>query len=109
MKILYSTKAIANGGREGKVSSDDGRLNVSLSIPKELGGPGAPGATNPEQLFAAGYAACFESAIRFVARSKKVQIQSLSVEATVQLTPVPTGFALLVGLQVSLPDLPREL
>lgn len=98
MKLLYSTKATATGGRDGKAVTDDGRLSVNLSMPKELGGAGVAGATNPEQLFAAGYAACFESAVRHVARLQKFNVTDLNVEATVSLTPAPTGFALLVGL-----------
>ncbi len=71
MKILYKTKAITTGGRDGHVETEDGNLKLNLSMPKELGDPGKPNATNPEQLFAAGYGACFESAIRHVARGKK--------------------------------------
>ncbi len=98
MKILYKTSATATGGRDGSAKTDDGRLSVNLSIPKELGGPGKEGATNPEQLFAAGYAACFESAIRHTARGEKITIPELHVEAMVALTPAPTGFALQVSL-----------
>lgn len=99
MKILYQTKATARGGRDGHVESEDGVLRLDLSIPKALGGPGKPGATNPEQLFAAGYAACFESAIRHIARQKKVNIPELSVTAEVGLTPTETGgFALIVSM-----------
>lgn len=64
-KIVYATEATASGGRDGRAASSDGRLDVSLSIPAEFGGPGG-GGTNPEQLFAAGYAACFLSAIKLV-------------------------------------------
>jgi lipoyl-dependent peroxiredoxin len=99
VKILYQAKAKAKGGRDGHVESDDGVLRLDLSIPKSLGGPGKPGATNPEQLFAAGYSACFESAIRHVARAKKVAIPELTVEATVGLTPIDSGFALVVALE----------
>jgi osmotically inducible protein OsmC len=99
MKILYQTKATAKGGRDGHAETDDGALRVDLSIPKALGGPGKPGATNPEQFFAAGYAACFESAIMHVARLKKITIPELTVEAQVGLTPIETGFALLVSLR----------
>lgn len=99
MKTLYSTSATAIGGREGSVKTADGRLNVKLAMPKELGGTGAEGATNPEQLFAAGYSACFESAIRHVARGRKVSIETASVTATVSLIPAPTGFALTVKLE----------
>lgn len=98
MKILYKTKAKARGGRDGHVESEDGALRVDLSIPKSLGGPGKTGATNPEQLFAAGYAACFESAIMHVARMKKISVPELEVTAEVALTPIETGFALLVSM-----------
>ncbi len=106
-KILYTAKAKTIGGRDGHSETDDGSVKVDLSLPKSLGGAGKPGATNPEQLFAMGYSACFESAIRHVARMKKVQIPALSVEAEVSLTPATsapgasgseTGFALLVSL-----------
>ena len=69
MKILYTAEATATGGREGRVRSSDGALSVDLAIPKELGGPGGL-ATNPEQLFAAGYSACFENAVRHVGRRR---------------------------------------
>ena len=99
MKTLYRTKATAKGGRDGRAETEDGNLKVELSIPKPLGGPGKPGATNPEQLFAAGYAACFESAIRHVARQKKISISELEVEAEVGLVPADMGFALTVSLR----------
>lgn len=98
MKILYTAKARTTGGRDGHSESDDGNLKVNLSVPKALGGAGKPGATNPEQLFACGYSACFESAIRHVARMKKVAIPGLSVEAEVSLRPEGQGFALEVSL-----------
>jgi len=100
MKPLYQTKVNVQGGRDGKVQSDDGNLQLDLSIPRALGGPGKKDATNPEQLFAAGYAACFESAIRHVARSQKTAIPHLSVVAEVGLISVETGFVLTVGLDV---------
>lgn len=99
MKVLYSTKAIAKGGRDGHVETLDGNFKADLSIPKALGGPGKPGATNPEQLFASGYAACFESAIRHVARQKKMTITDLEVESEVGLVPFEIGFALVVTLR----------
>ena len=98
MKVLYSTKCTATGGRDGHAESDDGNLSVDLSMPKKLGGMGSAGATNPEQLFAAGYAACFESAIRHVARLKKYQVPGLTVECEVGLVPVESGFGLVVSL-----------
>lgn len=102
MKTLYKTSVTVSGGRDGFVESDDAQLKLALSIPKQLGGPGKSGATNPEQLFAAGYAACFESAIRHVARSKKVSIPELSVVAEIGLIPASgdrlTSFALTASL-----------
>jgi len=109
MKHLYQTKVSVQGGRDGRVQSEDGHFQLDLSIPKALGGPGKQGATNPEQLFAAGYAACFESAIRHVARAKKTAIPSLSVEAEVGLISVETGFALTVGLDVHFSGLELSL
>lgn len=97
MTALYSTSARAVGGREGHAESDDGLLRVDLAIPKELGGAG--GATNPEQLFAAGYAACFESALRHIARGQKLPIEDAAVTATVALVKGEGGgFALDVSL-----------
>lgn len=85
MPALYSTEARAVGGRAGHVETTDGLLSLALATPKELGGQG--GATNPEQLFAAGYAACFESALRLVARRIKAPLEDASVTATVGLHP----------------------
>ncbi|MFN3312207.1 MAG: Ohr family peroxiredoxin, partial [Hyphomonas sp.] len=73
MQTLYTAHATSTGGRTGKASTDDGRLSVTLDTPKELGGGGGPG-TNPEQLFASGYAACFHSALKFVAGQQKVAL-----------------------------------
>lgn len=97
MPALYSTKAHVTGGRNGKGRTEDGLLDVALAMPKELGGAG--GATNPEQLFAVGYAACFESALRFVARKQKLPLQDASVTSTVQLLPNGEGFRLGVALE----------
>lgn len=108
-KVLYTTSVTTTGGRDGVAKSEDGRLEVKLSMPKELGGAGAVGATNPEQLFAAGYSACFESAIRHVARNKKVTVNTAHVTASVSLLPAPTGFALAVALKVSLPELSHDV
>lgn len=98
MSVLYRIQATAIGGREGNVKSSDGFLNLNLGMPKELGGPGKP-AANPEMLFAAGYAACFESAMRFVAREKKIALTSASVTADVGIGPRDDGgFALDIAL-----------
>ena len=97
-KILYRAEVSATGGRDGRAASTDGGFAVSLSVPKELGGPGGAG-TNPEQLFAAGYAACFESAMRFIAGKQKLPLQDASVTATVSLhTNAQGGFVLGVSL-----------
>ncbi|RXH39502.1 organic hydroperoxide resistance protein [Bradyrhizobium zhanjiangense] len=102
-KILYETEVTATGGRDGQAVSSDGLLSVSLSLPKSLGGPGGEG-TNPEQLFAAGYAACFLGAVKLVARTRKVvPAAEPSVTAKVAMGPVPVGYALAVELKVRLP------
>jgi lipoyl-dependent peroxiredoxin len=101
MEALYTAKATATGGRAGKVISSDGVLDVGLAMPKSLGGSGAEGATNPEQLFAAGYAACFDSALNLVARQEKKKIES-KVAAEVSLgKDTDGGFKLGVVLTVA--------
>lgn len=108
-KSLYTAEATAHGGREGKVNSTNDRLKLDLSMPKELGGPGAAGATNPEELFACGYAACFHSAVKFVAMRQKLDTADSTVTARVSLYPNGVGgFKLGVELSVSLPRLDRE-
>ncbi|QNM96962.1 organic hydroperoxide resistance protein [Chitinimonas koreensis] len=109
VQVLYTTAATATGGREGRIESADGVLQAALALPKELGGAGGH-ATNPEQLFAAGYAACFESAVRFVARQKNVKIEQSSVTAKVGVGPRSAGgFGITAELQVSLPGIDREV
>ncbi|UXH43591.1 MULTISPECIES: organic hydroperoxide resistance protein [Rossellomorea] len=101
MDALYTAKATAKGGRDGKVTSSDGVLDVALGMPKSLGGSGADGATNPEQLFAAGYSACFDSALNLVARQEKKKIQS-NVTAEVSIgKDTDGGFKLGVVLSVA--------
>ncbi|KPL59570.1 organic hydroperoxide resistance protein [Rossellomorea vietnamensis] len=101
MNALYTAKATAKGGRDGKVTSSDGVLDVALGMPKSLGGSGADGATNPEQLFAAGYSACFDSALNLVARQEKKKIQS-NVTAEVSIgKDTDGGFKLGVVLSVA--------
>jgi Ohr subfamily peroxiredoxin len=108
-KILYETEVTAMGGRDGKAASADGLLSVSLSVPKSLGGPGGEG-TNPEQLFAAGYAACFLGAVKLVARTRKnTPSAETSVVARVAMGPVPVGYALSVELKVSLPGVEKAV
>ncbi|HEX8403635.1 MAG TPA: organic hydroperoxide resistance protein [Duganella sp.] len=107
-KVLYRANAKATGGREGKAVSSDGVLDVKLTTPKELGGAGAVG-TNPEQLFAAGYAACFIGAMKFVAGRDKITLPAdVSVEGNVGIGPIPTGFGIEVELKISLPGLDRD-
>ena len=104
-KVLYRAAATAEGGRDGRGASNDGRLAVSLSVPKELGGDGGPG-TNPEQLFAVGYAACFLGAMKFVAGRDKLPIsKDVSITAEVGIGPIPTGFGIEVELKISLPGI----
>ena len=107
MKVLYTTQATSTGGREGSSKSADGALAVTLSTPKELGGAGGPG-TNPEQLFAAGYSACFLGALKFVAGKAKVQIPAeATVTAQVGIGPRDDeqGFGLEVELTISVPGM----
>lgn len=109
MNVVYSTKATSTGGREGRSASDDGRLNVQLSTPKELGGAGGPG-TNPEQLFAAGYSACFIGAIKFVAGQDKINLpKEPEITATVGIgaNPKGVGFAITVDMAVKLEGMDR--
>jgi Ohr subfamily peroxiredoxin len=96
------------GGREGTARSDDGLLDVKLAPPPGLGGKG--GATNPEQLFAAGYSACFIGALKFVAGQKKVAVPAdTTVDAEVDIGPIPNGFGIAARLNVSLPGLDRAV
>jgi Ohr subfamily peroxiredoxin len=110
MPILYTTKASATGGRAGHAVSENGVLDVTLTVPKELGGDGATG-TNPEQLFAAGYSACFLGALKFVAGKEKVKIpEDATVTATVGIGPREdgTGFYISPSISVNLPGIDRE-
>ena len=109
VKVLYQTAARATGGRDGRSATLDGTFEVSLTIPKELGGPGGPGA-NPEKLFAAGYAACFLGAMKFVASQggPKVPVNA-TVTATVGIGPRDEGgFGLTIALSIALPGIPRD-
>ncbi len=108
MQVLYTAHATATGdGRDGHVRTSDATLDLDVAVPKEMGGAG--GATNPEQLFAAGYAACFHSALRVVARRAKADVTGSVVEAEVGIGPNGSGgFGLAVALVVDLPAVPRE-
>lgn len=108
-KILYEATMTATGGRAGRAVSPDGSLTLDLSVPVGLGGPGGAG-TNPEQLFAAGYAACFLGAVKLVGRQRKLALgDDVTVTAKVGIGPVPTGYALAVELAVALPGVERAL
>ena len=108
-QTLYTATATATGGREGSAKSDDGKLDLKLSTPKELGGAGGPG-SNPEQLFAAGYAACFIGALKHVAAAGKIKLgENVQITADVSIGPVEVGFAIAVKLNVALPDLDKSL
>lgn len=104
-KVLYSATATVTGGRaNGHGRTDDGALDVQLRLPSEMGGEG--GGTNPEQLFAVGYASCFESALGVVARRQKVEADDVSVASRVDLLPNGSGgFDLAVTLDVTLPSI----
>ncbi|MFG2106783.1 organic hydroperoxide resistance protein [Micromonospora chersina] len=108
MQVLYTASAQATGdGRDGHVRTSDGGLDLDLAIPKEMGGAG--GATNPEQLFAAGYAACFHSALRLVARKARADVSNSVVEAEVGIGPNGSGgYGLAVTLVVDLPTVERS-
>lgn len=103
---VYKAQATSTGGREGHSRTSDGVLDVKLSVPKDMGGPGAAGATNPEQLFAAGYSACYLGALRFAAGKEKIKLpDDASVQATVGIGQIPGGFGLEVTLHVTIPGL----
>ena len=102
-KILYTAHASATGGREGSAKSSDGRLAITLSTPKELGGAGGDG-TNPEQLFAAGYSACFLGALKLVAGKAGVKLpDNTEVAGSVGIGPIPAGFGIAVELKITAP------
>ena len=106
--VKYATRATATGGREGNARSEDGRFEAKLSTPKELGGAGGDG-TNPEQLFAAGYSACFIGAIGLAARERKLAMPAdTAVDAEVDLRHGERGYVLQARLNVALPGLDRE-
>ena len=108
MKVLYTAEALATGeGRDGHGRTSDGKVDVALSIPKEMGGSGV--GTNPEQLFAVGYAACYHSALRLVARQEKADVSDSAVGARVSLgTKDDGGFTLAVELEITLPNVDHD-
>ena len=107
-KVVYKANATSTGGRDGSTKSSDGLLDVKLSVPKEMGGAG--GGVNPEQLFAAGYSACFIGAMKFVAGQQKVALPAdTSINATVGIGQIPAGFGIEVQLVVSVPGVDRAV
>ena len=106
--VIYPAHAHTTGGRDGRSVSDDGLLDVKLSPPKAMGGAG--NATNPEQLFAAGYSACFMGALKHVAGMKKIAVPAdAAIDASVDIGPIPAGFGIAAKLVVSLPGLERAV
>lgn len=105
--IAYTARSVSTGaGRDGHVRTPDGRVDLNMAAPKEMGGTGD--GSNPEQLFASGYAACFHSAIQLVARRSQVPISGSTVTADVGIGPEGDGFGLTVALTVSLPGVPAD-
>ena len=103
-KIVYTAHASSTGGRDGQTRSSDGFLDVKLVLPKEMGGAG--GGVNPEQLFAAGYSACFLGAMKFVAGQQKISLPAeTKVEGAVGIGPIPTGFNIAVELSINIPGM----
>jgi Ohr subfamily peroxiredoxin len=109
VQVIYTTEATATGGRDGRARTKDGTFDVTLATPKELGGGGGPG-NNPEQLFAAGYAACFLNALKFVASQGGPKVPNdATVTAMVGIGPRSEGgFGLDVGLDIALPGVPHD-
>ncbi|WP_077037737.1 organic hydroperoxide resistance protein [Pelomonas sp. KK5] len=106
-KVLYTAHATSTGGRDGSSKSSDGNLEVKLTVPKEMGGPGGAG-TNPEQLFAAGYSACFIGAMKAVGGKLKIAVPAdVSIAADVGIGPIPNGFGIQATLNISLPGMER--
>ncbi|MBI2751149.1 MAG: organic hydroperoxide resistance protein [Burkholderiales bacterium] len=105
-KVVYQAHAKSTGGRDGSTRTSDGQLELKLAVPKEMGGNGQ--GVNPEQLFAAGYSACFIGAMKFVAGSQKIALPAnTSIDATVGIGPIPAGFGIEVQLVVSIPGMER--
>lgn len=108
MKPLHTAIVTARGGREGHVKADKGVIDLPLTMPKALGGKGEGQGTNPEELFAAGYAACFESALRLVGRQQDVDLEDVTVTAEVAIGKDGEGFALQAKLRTRLPGIERK-
>jgi osmotically inducible protein OsmC len=109
LEIKFVAQAASTGGRNGHATTDDGIVSVDLAIPPVFGAPARPGTTTPEHLFAAGYAACFGSAVEHVAAHKKIKCERIQVDAAVGIGPNGSGgFGLNVGLTVTLPGLSQQ-
>ena len=107
-KVLYTAHAHTTGGRDGQSASDDGLLSVKLAPPKAMGGSG--NGTNPEQLFAAGYSACFMGAMKHVAGLKKITVPAdASIDASIDIGPIPAGFGIAAKLVINLPGMDRAV
>lgn len=105
-KVIYQAHATSTGGRDGTTRTSDGLLDLKLAVPKEMGGPG--NGVNPEQLFAAGYSACFIGAMKFVAGTQKIALPAdTSIAATVGIGQIPAGFGIEVQLAVTIPGMER--
>lgn len=105
-KVVYRAHATSTGGRDGTSKTSDGLLNVKLTVPREMGGAG--GGVNPEQLFAAGYSACFIGAMKFVAGTQKIALPvDTSIDATVGIGQIPAGFGIEVQMVVNVPGMER--
>ena len=110
MNALYTAEATAWGGREGRATTSDSSIDVQLSIPKGMGGPETPGTTNPEQLFATGYAACFHSAFKLMASKAGVDVSESAITAQVDIGVLDGGgFGLAVRLQVEVAGVERAV
>ncbi|MXP49817.1 organic hydroperoxide resistance protein [Pantoea sp. Eser] len=106
-QVVYRAKAKATGGRDGRATSSDGVLDVKLGVPKEMGGAGSE-VTNPEQLFAAGYSACFLGAMKFVAGRDKIAMPKEAwIEGEVGMGPIPNGFGIEATLNIHLPEMDK--
>ncbi|WP_423195472.1 MULTISPECIES: organic hydroperoxide resistance protein [unclassified Cupriavidus] len=107
-KVLYTAHATATGGRDGRAQTSDGQLDIKLAVPKEMGGAG--GGLNPEQLFAAGYSACFIGAMRFVAGQQKINVPAdAKIDGAVSIGQIPNGFGISAELKISLPGMDRQV
>ena len=109
LQRLYTAKAKTSGGRDGRAVSSDHVIDLPLSTPKEMGGPGKADTTNPEQLFAAGYSACFDGALNMVARLSKTPITGSSVEADVSFGKDGENYGIAVDLLVNIPNIDQQL